>query len=70
MSKTFFTAGVSAIVLAFAAPAIAQDTASAAPAAEETPLPTMEFGDWGFDPASLSQDIDPGDDFFAYANQK
>ena len=70
MSKTFFTAGVSAIVLAFAAPAIAQDTASAAPAAEETPLPTMEFVDWGFDPASLSQDIDPGDDFFAYANQK
>jgi putative endopeptidase len=32
--------------------------------------PTMSFGTWGFDPSSLSPDIDPGDDFFAYANQK
>ena len=70
MTKTFFAAGASALVLALSAPAMAQDSAAAAPAAEETPLPTMDFGEWGFDPASLSQDIDPGDDFFAYANQK
>ncbi|PZT85480.1 MAG: zinc metalloprotease, partial [Citromicrobium sp.] len=38
--------------------------------AEETPLPTMNFGEWGFDPELLSDTIDPGDDFFAYANQE
>ena len=32
--------------------------------------PTMSFGTWGFDPAAIDTDIDPGDDFFAYANQK
>jgi len=70
MKSRIFTLGASALALAIGAPAMAEETATAAPAAEETPLPTMEFGDWGFDPASISQDIDPGDDFFAYANQK
>ncbi|WP_379548422.1 M13 family metallopeptidase [Qipengyuania sp. DSG2-2] len=35
----------------------------------EPPKPSMSFGEWGFDPRYLSEDIDPGDDFFAYANQ-
>ncbi len=62
MIRTMLAAGASALALTFATPALAEE--------DETPLPTMSFGDWGFDPESLSQDIDPGDDFFAYANQK
>jgi putative endopeptidase len=54
-----------------AAPPAAQPTAAAA-AATPAPakLPTMSFGTWGFDPASLDPSVDPGDDFFAYANRK
>ena len=61
-------ASASALALALSSPAAAEEN-SAAPA-DEVPVPTMSFGDWGFDPDSLSSDIDPGDDFFAYANQK
>src|SRR5690606_14242390 len=28
------------------------------------------FGTWGFDPASIDRSVDPGDDFFEYANGK
>ncbi|PZT84870.1 MAG: hypothetical protein DI637_13135, partial [Citromicrobium sp.] len=62
MTKSIFAAGASALALLVAVPAAAQDTAAAA---EETPLPTMNFGEWGFDPELLSDTIDPGDDFFA-----
>ncbi|WP_375289912.1 M13 family metallopeptidase [Qipengyuania sp.] len=55
--------------VAIASPAAAQDGASAT-AQETVPLPSMNFGTWGFDPESISPSIDPGDDFFAYANQK
>ena len=65
MNTKIFTLGASALALALSAPAFAEDAAS-----EEVPTPTMSFGEWGFDPASLSTDIDPGDDFFAYANTK
>ena len=68
MKLLTLAASASALALALATPAAAEDT-SAAPA-EEVPVPTMSFGDWGFDPDTLSTDIDPGDDFFAYANQK
>lgn len=44
--------------------------ATIAPALAENDTPTMSFGTWGFDPTLLSDGIDPGDDFFAYANQK
>lgn len=54
---------------ALAAPVAAQQ-ATATPAAATTPLPTMEFGSWGYDPAGIDQSVDPGDDFFAYANRK
>ena len=69
MSKTLFAASASALALLISSPALAREDAAPAPA-EETPLPTMNFGTWGFDPAALSPEIKPGDDFFAYANQK
>lgn len=75
MSKPFLALGASALALAFTAPAAAQTTpaatpAVAAPAAAAVPLPTMEFGKWGFDPAAIDRSVDPGDDFFAFANKK
>ena len=36
----------------------------------EVPVPTMSFGEWGFDTSLLSTELDPGDDFFDYANKK
>ncbi len=63
MIRTLLAAGASALALTLATPALAQQ-------ADETDLPTMSFGTWGFDPDYLSKDVDPGDDFFAYANQK
>ena len=80
ITKTFAAIGASALALAIAAPAAAQSTpakgAPSAPAtaavapAPEAPLPTMTFGNWGYDPAGLDRSIDPGDDFFAFANAK
>ncbi|WP_120716729.1 M13 family metallopeptidase [Tsuneonella amylolytica] len=71
--KTIAALGASAAALAFAAPAMAQQTpaANAAPAAKaDMHAPQMTFGTWGFDPAALDKTVDPGDDFFAYANDK
>ena len=68
MIRTLFAGGASALALALSVPALAQDGAPAA--GEETPLPTMSFGEWGFDPAYIDESVDPGDDFFAYANDK
>ena len=69
--RTFFAIGASALAFAVATPALA-DNAPAAPASAPAPapLPTMTFGTWGFDPAAIDKTIDPGDDFFAYANNK
>ncbi|WP_228241887.1 M13 family metallopeptidase [Porphyrobacter sp. GA68] len=69
MPKTFFAAA-SVLALGLATPLAAQATPPAAQPAGETPVPTMTFGTWGVDPTLLNQDIDPGDDFFAYVNQK
>ncbi|MFN6936177.1 MAG: M13 family peptidase, partial [Tsuneonella sp.] len=68
MLDKFFAAGASALALAIATPAIAQD--APAPAAAPAAAPTMSFGEWGYDPAGLDTSVDPGDDFFAYANGK
>ena len=65
MKSRILALGASALALAMSAPAFADDAAT-----EDVPTPTMSFGEWGFDPATLSTDVDPGDDFFAYANQK
>ncbi len=64
MIRSLILAGVSAAALSLSAPAFAQDPA------EQTPLPEMDFGSWGFDPATLDPSIEPGDDFFAYTNGK
>ncbi|RJX65619.1 M13 family peptidase [Tsuneonella suprasediminis] len=77
--KTAIAAGASALALTLAAPAFAADPTPAAAAkpapakdaaADEDKLPTMSFGTWGFDPAYIDHDVKPGDDFFAYANEK
>ena len=68
MLKSLLALGASACALALAAPAAAQQAPAAA--AEPSKLPTMSFGTWGFDPAALDKSVDPGDDFFAYANSK
>ena len=67
MIAKFYAAGASALALALAAPVFAEEK-PAAPAAPA--VPTMSFGEWGFDPAGLDTSVDPGDDFFAYANRK
>lgn len=68
MIRTLLALGVSATALALATPAFAEE--AEAKSEEVVAAPTMSFGTWGFDPEYLSEDIDPGDDFFAYANQK
>jgi putative endopeptidase len=59
MIRSLLTAGASALALALAAPAAAQD---------DIAPPTMHFGTWGIDPASIDSAVDPGDDFFAFVN--
>src|SRR5687768_17082769 len=48
--------------------------AQTAPAAAAAPVNVdpepMVFGGWGFNPADLDANVDPGDDFFAYVNGK
>ncbi|GAB4483100.1 MAG: M13 family metallopeptidase [Erythrobacter tepidarius] len=78
ITRTAALLGASLLVLA--APAFADDDAHisedgsemllAEGETEGSPLPTMSFGTWGFDPALLATDIKPGDDFNAYANKK
>src|SRR5688572_24270428 len=63
MIRQILAAGVSAAALALALPAAAQDE-------DRAPPPQMSFGTWGIDPAALDQAVDPGDDFFAYVNDK
>ncbi len=60
MIRKILITSASVIGLAVASPAIAQDEAS------ETP--TMEFGEWGVGLDYVNTDLDPGDDFNAYAN--
>jgi len=70
-----------ALALALATPALAGDVTTPEALAVDTLVddhnddmgaktPTMSFGTWGFDPAAIDRSIDPGDDFFGYANQK
>ncbi|MEQ8826790.1 MAG: M13 family metallopeptidase N-terminal domain-containing protein, partial [Parvibaculum sp.] len=64
--------------LAVALPASAHEGAGAietladdaAEEGAESETPTMSFGEWGVDPELLSDEIAPGDDFFAYVNQE
>jgi len=65
MIKSILAIGGSALALALATPALAQEAESA-----DAAMPTMSFGTWGVDPAALDPAMDPGDDFFAYVNGK
>jgi putative endopeptidase len=57
-----FAAGVSVVALATAMPAAAQD--------QRVPTPTINYGTWGVDPASIDPAVKPGADFNAYVNGK
>ncbi|GAA4048513.1 M13 family metallopeptidase [Parerythrobacter jejuensis] len=72
MIRTVIASTASVFALALATPALAesQPADETAAAAAEPTTPTMSFGEWGVDPALISQDVDPGDDFFKYVNQK
>ena len=65
MIKSILAIGGSALALALAMPALAQEAGS-----EEAATPSMSFGTWGVDPAALDPAVDPGDDFFEYVNGK
>ena len=67
MFRQMLAAGVSAAALALALPAGAQDAVAADDA---TAPPTMDFGTWGINPATVDPAVDPGDDFFAFVNGK
>ena len=81
MIRSILAAGISAAALALSLPATAQaDTPAQPPAPAPAPAsadsakpaatPQMDFGTWGFDPATLDPSVKPGDDFFAYVNGK
>lgn len=78
MIRLSLAISVSALALAVASPALADETAlSAAPvaadAAADAPAPTaptMSFGTWGVDPSMIDPALDPGDNFDAYVNSR
>lgn len=61
MFRRTLTLSVSAIGLALATPALADDAVAIEP---------MDFGEWGVGLDALDTSVDPGDDFFAYVNGK
>ncbi|MBE1526625.1 putative endopeptidase [Sphingopyxis sp. OAS728] len=64
-SRLMATAALGALMLA-AAPATAKEKAATAPATEAAAKP--EIGDFGFDLSGMDKSVQPGDDFYAYAN--
>ena len=64
--RLFATAALGALLLA-AAPATAKDKA-AAPAKTTQPAHKPELGTFGFDSAGMDKSVQPGDDFYAFAN--
>ncbi len=66
MIRTLLAISVSAIGLALAMPALAQD----APAETSAEMPTMDFGTWGVGLDLIDASVDPGDDFNAFVNGK
>ncbi|WP_137680657.1 M13 family metallopeptidase [Aurantiacibacter suaedae] len=62
MIRRLLASSVSALGLALAMPALAQD-------APEAP-PEMDFGTWGVDTSEIDTAAKPGDNFFDYANGK
>jgi putative endopeptidase len=64
-SRLMATAALGALMLA-AVPATAKEKAATAPATQTTAKP--EIGDFGFDLTGMDKTVQPGDDFYAYAN--
>jgi len=64
-SRLMATAALGALMLA-ALPATAKEKAATAPATEAAAKP--EIGDFGFDLSGMDKSVQPGDDFYAYAN--
>lgn len=62
MIRKLLATGISAIALAAATPAIAQE--------QVTETPTMSWGEWGVDLTQIDENRDPGADFNAYINGK
>lgn len=63
MIRSIFATGVSAVALSLvSAPIAAQE--------QRAPTPTINYGTWGVDPASIDPAVDPGSDFDAYVNGK
>ena len=68
MLRSILAGGVCAVALATANPALAQTDSQST--AQATAMPTVDYGTWGVNPASLDPAVDPGDDFFEYVNGK
>jgi len=64
-SRLMATAALGALMLA-AVPASAKDETATAPAATSAVKP--ELGTFGFDLTGMDRSVEPGDDFYAYAN--
>ncbi|HEY0597631.1 M13 family metallopeptidase [Sphingopyxis sp.] len=64
-SRLMATAALGALMLA-AVPAAAQQQTATAPATTTAAKP--EIGDFGFDLTGMDKTVQPGDDFYAYAN--
>lgn len=64
-SRLMATAALGALMLA-AVPVTAKEKAATAPAGETAAKP--EIGDFGFDLSGMDKSVQPGDDFYAYAN--
>ena len=64
-SRLLATAALGALMLV-AVPATAKEKSATAPAAETAAKP--EIGDFGFDLAGMDKSVQPGDDFYGYAN--
>ena len=65
-SRLMATAALGALMIA-AVPAAAKDKAATAPAAAQTAA-KPEIGDFGFDLGGMDKSVQPGDDFYGYAN--
>ncbi|MGR4891144.1 M13 family metallopeptidase [Sphingopyxis sp. LARHCG72] len=65
-SRLMATAALGALMIA-AVPATAKDKAETAPAAAQTAA-KPEIGDFGFDLSGMDKSVQPGDDFYGYAN--
>ena len=65
-SRLLATAALGAMLLGLTPAVSAKEKAATAPAAEPAAKP--EIGDFGFDLGGMDKTVQPGDDFYTYAN--